>query len=361
MPQINDLPVLIEELPSQVRRAFDQIFQVSLVQGRVVPPETMRPWIEKYFGAPDAADLQAILKIRNRLTLEATLFNPLRRKRPLGPAASADLDTLINSTLATGDIFRDPLNDTPADLFGRIEGKHCISASNVAKYDAWHGLVIFNEAHPLRFDREQVQDYFQTAYRWLRAAYAYDSTAHYPMITWNSLWKSGASLVHGHLQTALAHDGPYVEVERWQQAAQEHQNRTGSDYLSSLAEIYRALDLCFYQRDGVEGYASLTPFKDRELLLWGDFGQLEEFPMALADATYTALRRLIERERVRSFNVAIYMPPFAAEEQWRLPWCVRIVDRGDPRSRMSDIGAMEMFGSPVVSSDPFAVAAALRD
>jgi hypothetical protein len=361
MPQINELPELVETLPSELKHTFDQIFQVSLVQGRIVPPATMRSWIEKYFGAPDIADLQAILKIRNRLTLEATLFNPLRRKRPVGPAASADLDTLIDTTLAAGDIFRDPLNDTPADLFGRIEGKHCISASNVAKYDAWHGLVIFHEAHPLRFSREQLQDYFSTAYRWLKAAHAYDTTARYPMITWNSLWKSGASLVHGHLQTALSHDGPYVEVERWQRAAQELQSRDGSTYLTALGEIYRALDLCFYQQDGIEGYASLTPFKDRELLLWGDFGSVEEFPSALADATFTALRRLIERERVRSFNLAIYIPPFGASEQWLLPWCVRIVDRGDPRSRMSDIGAMEMFGSPVVSSDPFAVAAALRD
>ncbi|MBM2826991.1 MAG: hypothetical protein HW403_1055, partial [Dehalococcoidia bacterium] len=47
---------------------------------------------------------------------------------------------------------------------------------------------------------------------------------------------------------------------------------------------------------------------------------------------------------------------------WRgFPTIVRIVDRGDPSVRTSDMGAMELYACPVVSWDPFQVAAVLKD
>ncbi|CAA9437713.1 MAG: Polyribonucleotide nucleotidyltransferase (polynucleotide phosphorylase), partial [uncultured Rubrobacteraceae bacterium] len=55
-------------------------------------------------------------------------------------------------------------------------------------------------------------------------------------------------------------------------------------------------------------------------------------------------------------------PPLApADEDWTgFPAVVRIVDRGDPANRTSDIGAMELYAAPVVASDPFRIAEALR-
>jgi len=37
-----------------------------------------------------------------------------------------------------------------------------------------------------------------------------------------------------------------------------------------------------------------------------------------------------------------------------------VIDRGDPSNRTSDIGAMELYSAPVVSSDPFRVAHFLK-
>ena len=56
------------------------------------------------------------------------------------------------------------------------------------------------------------------------------------------------------------------------------------------------------------------------------------------------------------------MPPVAeVEEDWSgFPTVVRIVDRGDPANRTSDMGAMELYAASVVASDPFRVAEALR-
>jgi hypothetical protein len=66
---------------------------------------------------------------------------------------------------------------------------------------------------------------------------------------------------------------------------------------------------------------------------------------------------------VRSFNLALWRRPLVggdAVTAWDgFPPIVRIVDRGDPFSRPSDIGAMELYGTPIVASDPYDVIAAL--
>ena len=54
----------------------------------------------------------------------------------------------------------------------------------------------------------------------------------------------------------------------------------------------------------------------------------------------------------------MYMPPIGkSDPKWRdFPVLVHLVDRGDPAVRTNDIGAMEMYASAVVATDPFAVA-----
>jgi hypothetical protein len=67
---------------------------------------------------------------------------------------------------------------------------------------------------------------------------------------------------------------------------------------------------------------------------------------------------------VRAFNVALYGPPLdwdASLAGWAdIPLVARFVDRGAPLSPTSDIAALELFGSSVISSDPFDVARTLR-
>ena len=69
---------------------------------------------------------------------------------------------------------------------------------------------------------------------------------------------------------------------------------------------------------------------------------------------------------VRAFNLALHRAPvdpdLARTDGWdAMPPVVHLVDRGDPDSRSSDIGAMELYAAPVVGADPFAVADALRE
>jgi hypothetical protein len=64
---------------------------------------------------------------------------------------------------------------------------------------------------------------------------------------------------------------------------------------------------------------------------------------------------------VVSFNLVAYMPPLRpVPESWDgFPFIIRIVDRGPLANKTADFGAMELYASSVVSSDPFRVIEAL--
>lgn len=366
-PSIVQLPELIAALPADLGALADRLLLVQRLVGHAAPPPAMESWVVRQFGSLEAVTTQTVIRVLNRLTLEMALFNPLRACRPQdsdsAAVAAPDLEAAIAASAGERDIFRDPLHGTTADPFGRIRGQYCVSASNIAKYDGWHGVVIFDEFHPLRFNREQLRDYFTVALGWLAAAHQADPTAQYPLITWNCLWKAGASITHGHMQMMLSRAMAAGHVERWRRAAADYRQRAAGSLFADLGRLHAAVGLTLCQTDTVCGYVTLTPIKDREVLLMVRAPRME--PSALLplwDAVYAVLRALIDDQGMRSFNLAVYLPPYGVTaEVWDdLPICVRIVDRGDPMTRAVNFGAMELFAGSVVSTDPFAVAAAAR-
>ncbi|HEX9442226.1 MAG TPA: hypothetical protein VF909_21240 [Roseiflexaceae bacterium] len=379
---IETLPDRVAVLPDGVRQIFDQIFYVNKSIGRAIPPASMEQWVVRHFGSVAAVREQTIVAVTNRLTLESALFNPLRSRRPTrGGGGDAALEAWIAQELDEHDIFRDPERDTTADVFGRIRGRFCISASNVAKYDGWHGLVIFDEPHPLRFGPEQIRDYLDVALRWIAAAHAQDADAIYPIITWNCLPKSGATLMHGHMQVALAHGMHYARVERWRRAAEAHHSATGARYFDDLFGLHQALGLAIPTTGDIRAFAHLTPARNREIvLLAASPADTEEPPYRppalyggssvsapapatdLSNAIAVILRRLIDEQGMRAFNMAIALPPIGpAREDWSgVPAIVRIGDRGDPLTSRGDLGAMELYAANCITADPFEVAKELR-
>ena len=347
---IVQLPDLVAALPPDDAALFARLFHLSTTVGEVVPPESMFAWIERHFGTVEAVRRQRIVKVTNRITLEGTLYNELRASRPMETPAVQDLEATIEGN--RGDPFCKPLEGTPADIFGRLQGTHSITASNIAKYDGFHGLVIFDEHHPLRFTRQSISDALETGQRWAAAAQQQDPQAIYYLFMWNCLWKSGASILHGHAQTTVSRGMPYGRVEALRQAALRYRATYGQDYIADLVQVHRALGLT--RRLGpLEALSYLTPIKEKEVLLVGPAVD-EHF----ASALYTVLDAYVQRMGVRAFNVALYMHPLAAvEEDWSvLPGVLaRIVDRGDLNNRTADVGAMELYAASVVSSDPFRV------
>lgn len=344
----------IEQLDHDEHTRFERIFEVSSTTGKLVPPDAMLPWIKKQFGNVESTRDQKIIKITNLVTLEGVLFNWLRSSRPMW---RQELDLDAELTDGHTDPLNDPYNGTPEDLFGRVKGKYCVTASNIAKFDGFHGLVVFDEKHPLRFTREMLHDYIDTGGRWGDLAHASDPEAKYYMFLWNCLWRAGASLLHGHAQVIMGRGMHYAAVESLRRAAAVYQAHNRANYFNDLYLAHQSVG-CAFERDGTKVIANLTPKKENEVLLMSPV-----VSTSLKDCIYDVLEYYRDRLGITSFNLVMYTPPWGeTPESWAgFPVLVRVVDRGDPSSRTADFGAMELYAASVVSSDPFRLASQLKD
>ena len=354
--EIGNLEAIVGSLSMSEKELFKRIFDIVVTKGRLYPPQGMRPWIEGQFGSVDRALEQNIVRVTNLVTFEEALFNPLRASRPVEEHAGDEVSAAEIDNRQT-DIFSDPLANTPEDTFGRIEGRYCITASNIAKYEGFHGVIIFKEPDPLRFTREQVIDYIDTGWRWARKAHFIDPEARYYFFMWNCGGRAGASLPHGHAQVTLGKRRPYARVEQLRCAALSYRNQYGVDYFDDLYRAHHAVG-CGIETGGIRVLAYLTPVKEKEVVLMA-----HELGESFSETLYEVLACFRDRMGVTFFNVALFMPPLTrAEEDWSdFPTIARVVDRGSAESKASDIGAMELYASSVISGDPFEVARVVKE
>jgi len=352
---IDNLDAVIDSLSSVERELFNRIYRVGISRGKLKPPQGMRAWIAEHFGSVDRTLEQKVIRVTNLITLEEALFNRLRASRPEGLRIDSQESTGEQENVYDGP-FNDPLEKTPEDVFGRIEGKYCVTASNVAKYEGFHGVIVFKEADPLRFTREQVIDYIDTGCRWAQAAHAVDPEAKYFFFMWNCGGRAGASLPHGHAQVMLGRGRHYAKIEQLRLASLSYEQRHGANYFDDLYRVHRALD-CGFEKNGVRVLACLTPVKEKETVLIAP-----ALDHRLGETLYEVMACFRDSLGVSSFNIAVLLPPIApVEEDWEgFPVIARIVDRGSAHSRASDIGTMELYASTVISSDPFEIARMLR-
>ena len=355
---ILELADRIAGLPAAARSAADRIFAVSTTTGTLVPPDEMRPWIEQHFGSVEAVRTQRIVRVTDRVMLEGALFNEVRAKRPLAvaDANAVEIAETIRNTM--NDPFCSVLTGTPADDFGRFQGALGMTASNVAKYDGYHGVLVFNAHDPLAaMDGAAIADHFATARRWAEAAFARDPLSRYYFLMWNCLWRAGASIVHGHMQMTTTRGMHYPKIERLRRAAATYAASHHRDYFDDLWLVHDSLGLGATVGEA-RVFASLTPVKERELVVLGAPGADERSIAPGVAQALAALRAL----GVVAHDLALYLPPLSADgTDWSgFPTSARMVDRGDPGSRTSDIGSMELYAASVIEADPFKVAEALR-
>ena len=351
-----DLEEAIASLPADARAVADRLFTVSTTTGHLEPPPQMSAWITKLFGSVEAVRTQRIVRVTNNITLEGALFNDLRAMRPMEVKGADEVHAIIASS--ANDPFDKPLEGTPADTFGRITGEYGITASNVAKYDGYHGVLVFKEHDPLApVDAAVMRDHLDTARRWGEAALTADPAARYLFVMWNCLWRAGGSIVHGHMQMTATRGAHYPKIEALRRQALAYDTTYSRDYFDDLWLVHEALGL------GVEigsarVIASITPIKERELVVLGRPG-MNEASLAAALARAIAAYRSVG---VLAYNMALYLPPLAPDgEDWRrFPPIAHLVDRGDPANKTSDIGAMELYAASVIATDPFRTIDALH-
>ena len=353
---IVELEERIASLDPETRAAAERIFSVTTTVGRLDPPVEMREWITKQFGSVDAVIAQTVVRVTNLVTFEGALFNDLRARRPAEVKGGADTRETIEK--ARGDPFCHPESGTPADTFGRIKGAHGITASNVEKYDGYHGVLVFDDHDPLvPMTDDVIRDRLVTARRWAQAAHDDDPAARYYFLLWNCLWRAGGSIVHGHMQMTATRGMHYPKIEQLRQQAIAYDERHQRDYFDDLWRVHEALGLGV-ERGGARVFASLTPVKESEVVILGRAGEDE---VTLAPALALAIGAFRARGVV-AYNFALFLPPLSTDgNDWRrFPPQARLVDRGDPANKTSDIGAMELYAASVVAADPFRVVEALQ-
>ena len=355
MPTIVDLPEQIAALPTPQRVRFERIFRVDRVAAACRIPGPMRPWVERQFGSLRAVEEQRVVRVTNQVTFDGALFNPLRRWRPLDLGGSSPP---AHRTPQGEDLFADPLRMTTEDLFGRVRGRHCITASNVACWEGQCAVLIFDEPDPLAFTRDHLRDYFRASLEWARRAHQHDPQARYFVWLWNGGPKGGASLLHAHAQMGLGRGMHYAKVEGLRRAALAYRARHGASYFDDLLAAHQDVGLDI-QAGWLRGFFYLAANRPKDAWLYG-----QEMDDALADALHDLLRALIERTGTRAFDVGVLMPPLfpppranegEAEDWSGFPVIVRVGDRGAPDVLSSDIGAIDLYAHNTISTDPFEV------
>ncbi len=350
---ISELENIKNNLSEADRNLFDRYFRVDTTVGKLSAPEAMHGWINKNFGSLEKVEAQKIVKVTNLQTLEGSLFNEIRASRPMECKVNDEVRQIIENSV--GDPFCKTETGTPADTFGRVQGSYSVTASNIAKYDGYHGLVVYQEHNPLMVSREAVADYFETGFEWANRARRDDPESKYYFFMWNCLWKSGASIIHGHAQMTLTKGMHYPKVEALRRTALSYTNQYGTCYFGDMHQVHKSLGLGWEWEGGVKGMAYLTPIKEKEIILFAAKPGIH-----LYHAVHAVLEKYMELCAI-SFNLALYVPPLVETgEDWsKFPVLVRIVDRGDPNNKTADFGAMELYAASVISSDPFRVAEAV--
>lgn len=327
-----------------IYETFNRIYEVGCSQGSLKVTGGLEERFDKKFI--ESVKEQEIIRVYNRWTGEGALFNSFRLKKPVMDRGSAKK---ILMELLRGDAMCDfcmPELYTPEDDFGRVRSRHSITASNIAKYDAWSGLLIFRKHNPLDFSFEELSDYLSTASKWFKMAEK-SSGFRFPFIVWNCMPRAGASQIHGHMQLLLG-ERPYGKVSFLEEVSRRYLETYGSSYHDDVFRVHSAIGLGA-EYGGVSVYASITPVKEREINITfkSEFDRDNELQRCL----FKILRCLIDEAGVHSFNLSMH--PFNRDVN--IPGIIRIVDRGNIASKSSDIGGMELFGSAVIGSDPYII------
>jgi hypothetical protein len=356
----------------QTYNIFKHIYTFNSGTGIQIIPNSFKNKVLEYFGHQDPngklieseheiidrIEHQKIIQIYNQWTGEGALYNSLRAERPKIRGMNLQkeknyLKNLINESAKVCD-FCNPEKYTPEDIFGRVRGKNSITAANIAKYDVWSSLIIFNTHNPLKFNLRQFSDYINTGFEWFKAVNNHSSDFRFPFFMWNCLPRAGASQVHGHCQILMSNK-PYAKVKNLRNAYNEYKIKSGENYFNDLHKVHKSLGLAATQ-DKVHFFVSLTPIKEKEVVIISPVNPSKS--IEVKKTIFNILRCFIDILDVYSFNLSISCPSIINTEEF--PYIIRIVDRGRLLNSTADIGGMELYGSSVVSDDPYKVIDVLK-
>ena len=346
--RVPELPAYVREWKTGTERdLFNRLYLVDEKQGRLFVPDTfslkVKDMFKAYPGGSESlhfVEQQTLVTIRNKITHDHSLFNRIRRYRPgyrevLSDEENDALTKQIDDSRGDKCDFCHP-ERTASDIWGKIEGTHCYVASNVAKYEKWHSLLISKEHSPIKFSLEAMRDYLATANRWFQKVHETDRTAVAPHLMWDSTGRASASQIHQHLQMSI-NTHYYTKAEIFREQAGRYAQMHGRNLWADMADVHDHLGLAIRRGTAVL-LVHLTPIKEREIMVIGNSNSVE-----FAELLYVAVRGLIDEAGSRSFSAGIVFEH--QESPLMMPAVARVIDRGAPADVRNDAGAMEFYGS----------------
>lgn len=334
-----------------------QVVRSSLFYLRISDPDH---WI--IFVGSKIENTQNLISVRNRVLSDVAWFNADRVRKPQNFKKKKSENVSVATKPESCDFCKWP-SLTASDTFGRIEGKHAVSASNLFKYVApMQGLVLFKHHEPLEFTYEQLSDLLDVAHRWFAQSYnickleypEVDRDALHPLLVWNALGRAGASQYHGHAQLMLS-SVPFPDEEKMQAVLQHYDGK----YFDDLVDAHECIGLVRKEESALM-FPSVCPLKDGEILVHGSSLGSRDFHRMV----YIALRALIDELGSCSFNIGIMEMRQKDEKCHPMdgPIFARIVsrDKKGSKSMASDFGGLEVFtGASIGHTDPWHVVQAI--
>ncbi|KAL9980509.1 hypothetical protein ACROYT_G009109 [Oculina patagonica] len=316
------------------------------------------------------AEFQTVVRVFDRWTCNQTCFNAARALKPLNNGEAKPITCIevpVGSKVPDCD-FCTPLEFTAADLWGRLENESGLTASNVAKYDGLHSMVVFKEHPPSHMNKTKLFDVLELCTQWFEITHKNNPQAIYPIMNWNCRARAGASQHHGHSHMLLAENFHYGQWEGLKQAAKFYSlENPGCNYFDDLATAHKNLGLAKTFGEACV-IAHLAPFCGYEfkVISWN---YDDNFKLAISEA----VDALIYKFGSECFNLCVHFPPLqngklreiATMEEIKnqsletgdvaMPFMAHLVDRGGVKSSSSDVCGMRIYGSAIVNEDPFSI------
>lgn len=282
--------------------------------------------------------------------------------------------------------FQSPLEKTPMEPFLTPRGKYSVAFPNAASFAGFHGLVVVPHLHkPDELTREYFVDMMETGGVWSQRVleYTQERQEEYPFpIVYSSFGMNiyppaGGSQLHPHIQLEQTIK-PDKVTRRFRKGMADHkwyqqevilramrgQDQEAPTYFDQLAEVYEPIGLRFGMGTA-DILVDLTPRRNYGVIVrQRTYDNLPN--QDFSAATFVALDWLWRKEKVSSANFRVYCPPLNADttqsgDWYKFPVFARITARAPVGSPISDVGYKELYGTPVIGTDPFKLAGSLRE
>jgi UDPglucose--hexose-1-phosphate uridylyltransferase len=199
---------------------------------------------------------------------------------------------------------------------GRIRRGECCLFPNMFPLASHHVAATLCTSHFLDLDEfsvDMVTDCMMAAWEFLSLVHERDSDARYPMLHWNHLPPSAASVIHPHVQV-LADVRATSYQDTLLEASREYHGRTGRSFWKDILDEERQRGERFIgENESVAALASFSPQGNREVQIvfkgTSNLTDLQDRDIAGFADCVVRLLRAYKAMGVNSFNMSTFSAP----------------------------------------------------